>query len=466
MNVEEDGITHVNIYSQGKTKLGKWLSNFSHTPIDTEDGHFESIEGYWYWLVTDNINKDILRGLYGYEAKKTGRELRGSDWQESDEFKNKICKAIKTKIKSNQEMFNLLKDNKLPLVHYYVFNGFVKEPKEGKWIIDYISSLTQGNKNMIKKFLVVGDNHLDSMRPASRLDNYMEAGLMELTETLKIAKAAGVDYYILLGDVFNRIEVGGECRNRTIEILKSNEGEDWGFEKFLVVGNHDIAHNPNNMEKSAVQALVSAGVVKCVDTIPDLPVRFFHFTPDLDQRLRDGELANYDEKIMFMHASISDKAMIFDHVLFNDLVVNPQTKLIFSGHIHRHMTAEKPGVKFFNPGSLGRPEISPDFEKHKVSVILFHYDFDTDNLKHRTVELKYSLPYDVIFDLERNKQRKSDDKNTELFIETVTNLSLADSLSGNLTEDLILFAQKRNITSDVSDMAVNTIKLIKTGGEL
>ena len=72
MNVEEDGITHVNIYSQGKTKLGKWLSNFSHTPIDTEDGHFESIEGYWYWLVTDNINKDILRGLYGYEAKKPG----------------------------------------------------------------------------------------------------------------------------------------------------------------------------------------------------------------------------------------------------------------------------------------------------------------------------------------------------------------------------------------------------------
>ena len=78
---------------------------------------------------------------------------------------------------------------------------------------------------VIKRFLVVGDNHLDSKSPSSRLDNYMEAGLMELKETLKIAKATNCDYYILLGDLFHRIDVGGECRNRAIEILASDEGE-------------------------------------------------------------------------------------------------------------------------------------------------------------------------------------------------------------------------------------------------
>ena len=35
---KDDGITHINIYSQGKTQLGRFLSNFEPSPIETEDG--------------------------------------------------------------------------------------------------------------------------------------------------------------------------------------------------------------------------------------------------------------------------------------------------------------------------------------------------------------------------------------------------------------------------------------------
>jgi DNA repair exonuclease SbcCD nuclease subunit len=318
---------------------------------------------------------------------------------------------------------------------------------------------------MIKRFLVVGDNHLDSKTPQSRVDNYMEAGLMELQETLRIAKAAKCDYYILLGDIFNRIDVGGECRNRTIEILASDEGEPWPFEKYLVVGNHDIAHDPDKMEKSAAQSLVSAGIVKCVDCIPGL-MRFKHFTPTLDQELRDGILETHDEKIIFLHASITDKPLIFDHVLFDDLKVNPSTKLLFSGHIHRKMTASKDNVTFFNPGSVGRPEISSDYEKNKVSVLLCQYDFDSDIYKTKEVELKYSLPFDVIFDVDANKKKKAENKNTELFIDEITNVSMENEISSNIIEDLILFATKGNVPTKVSDMAVKAVNIIKAGGEL
>lgn len=318
---------------------------------------------------------------------------------------------------------------------------------------------------VIKRFLVVGDNHLDSKSPSSRLDNYMEAGLMELKETLKIAKATNCDYYILLGDLFHRIDVGGECRNRAIEILASDEGEPWPFEKYLIIGNHDIAHDPEKMIKSPAQSLVSAGILKCVDAIPGL-IRFKHFTPTLDQELRDGALETHDEKIICLHASITDKPLIFDHVLFEDLKVNPKTKLLFSGHIHRKMEAEKDGVKFFNPGSVGRPEISSDFEKNKVSVLLCQFDFDTDDYKTKTVELKYSLPYDVIFDLDANKKKKIENKNTELFIDEITNVSMESEISSDIIEDLILFAKKGNISKDVSEMAVQTVNIIKAGGEL
>ena len=44
-----DGMTHINVYSKGKTEIGRWLSNFAYSPIDLgNEGYFSSIEGYWY----------------------------------------------------------------------------------------------------------------------------------------------------------------------------------------------------------------------------------------------------------------------------------------------------------------------------------------------------------------------------------------------------------------------------------
>lgn len=320
---------------------------------------------------------------------------------------------------------------------------------------------------MTKKFLIVGDNHLDSRTPISRIDNYMESGLMELRETLQIAEEAKCDYYILLGDVFNRIEVGAECRNKAVEILVSNEGVPWSFEKFLVVGNHDTAHDPDKLDKSTVQTLVSAGAVKHVETIPELPVRFFDFDPLLDEKLNSGMLLEYDEKIIFLHASITDKPLLFDHVLFSDLQINPQTKLLFSGHIHRKMQAvNENGVMFINPGSVGRPEMSQDYEKTKVSVTLLKYNFETDEYKTREVNLKYSLPYDVVFDIENMKKQKQESINTEKFIQAITDETIVIEYSSNISDDLRKFAKEKKVADKVANKAVEVLDIIKTGGTL
>jgi hypothetical protein len=134
---QTDGIDHINIYSQGKTELGRFLSNFTRYPIETEDGPFQSIEGYWYWL---SSNDDKLRELYGWQAKKYGREIKAKDWMDDEEFKRKICSAIKTKVESSKYLEQLQKCE-LPLDHYYVYGGKVIRPKEGRWIIDFIESL-------------------------------------------------------------------------------------------------------------------------------------------------------------------------------------------------------------------------------------------------------------------------------------------------------------------------------------
>lgn len=131
----KDGIDHINIYSKGKTELGRFLTNFSYSPIITEDGEFNSIEGYWYWLGSKD---ESLRKLYGFKAKQKGREVKAPDWIETKEFKEKILKAIDFKIQNNPKFLKQLIECELPLKHYYVYGSKVVEPKQGKWILEHL----------------------------------------------------------------------------------------------------------------------------------------------------------------------------------------------------------------------------------------------------------------------------------------------------------------------------------------
>ena len=131
-----DGVTHVNIYSKGKTSLGQALSNFTNSPIDTTDGKFASIEGYWYWLNTDSPKKDILRWEHGAIAKTIGRDLRSKDWNDDPLFKLKIYNAMLSKLIQHNTILSEFLNNKLPFRHYYVFSGKITEPESGKWILD------------------------------------------------------------------------------------------------------------------------------------------------------------------------------------------------------------------------------------------------------------------------------------------------------------------------------------------
>lgn len=138
---EKDGVSHLNIYSKAKTDLGQFLSNFAYCPIVTEDGPFNSIEGYWYWL---SCKDDRLREAHGYQAKHLGRELGGQDWQNDDEFKRKIIAAIELKLQTEAAKTLIAKNPellKLKFVHYYVYGSKTIEPKDGKWIIEKIRSV-------------------------------------------------------------------------------------------------------------------------------------------------------------------------------------------------------------------------------------------------------------------------------------------------------------------------------------
>jgi len=139
-NFREDGVTHLNIYSKGKTELGRFLSNFCLSPVDTPDGEFASIEGYWYWLGTEHPDREELRRLHGWEAKKIGRQLKAVSSVELPDFRDRIRSALRNKLFSRPDMLLKLLNNDLPLAHYYVQYGRVTEPPGNEWLVEFFEN--------------------------------------------------------------------------------------------------------------------------------------------------------------------------------------------------------------------------------------------------------------------------------------------------------------------------------------
>ncbi len=128
LNPELDGIDHINVYSKGKTSLGRKLSNFYSSSFKIPFlGWFSSVEGFWYWCITKD---DKLRDLNGFEAKKYGKTLP-SVGKSPDKRLLKI--AYKAKLNWNYVLKESLKKSTLPFTHYYTYGGKVVCPKEFLW---------------------------------------------------------------------------------------------------------------------------------------------------------------------------------------------------------------------------------------------------------------------------------------------------------------------------------------------
>jgi hypothetical protein len=148
---DNDGIDHINIYSKGKTEIGRLLTNFAHTPFThPKYGIFQSVEGFWYFLKT-GTKHDNLKYLYGYEAKRIGKTyaMERKDLEDKkgipEEFKKEILEAIRCKLRQNKHIVKLLVESDLPFSHYYCYgNGKgwkVYYLDEYSWIVDEIEKI-------------------------------------------------------------------------------------------------------------------------------------------------------------------------------------------------------------------------------------------------------------------------------------------------------------------------------------
>lgn len=132
----EDGFTHINIYSKGKTKLGRDLSNFSsHSFILEPYGWFPSVESFYFWFLTGQKH-DELRKLVGAASKAAADKYAHDRLEMTEERLSVIQAAIIAKITQNPELQERLKNSTLPFEHYYVYGGKIIDlADEHRWFV-------------------------------------------------------------------------------------------------------------------------------------------------------------------------------------------------------------------------------------------------------------------------------------------------------------------------------------------
>jgi len=147
----EDGKSHINVYSKGQTELGRMLSNFAHSPFRNMEYDFASVEAFWYWYILSNAK---MSGLFGNEsivpeeALDHLRTLDGADKYSNGQITSlgaksegeRLAKLYKVtnlispnktvlkeiyylKLANNDQLKDQLQKSTLPFTHYYIMGG-------------------------------------------------------------------------------------------------------------------------------------------------------------------------------------------------------------------------------------------------------------------------------------------------------------------------------------------------------
>lgn len=144
---KNDGIDHINIYTRGKTRLGRLITNLSDVPVTHPTyGRFRTAEGLWFYLKSGKAHEE-LRAMSGFEVKRYARGLVNV-WNK--EFQAEFKQGLKQKILDHSELRDLFVESTLPFTHYYVYESKrpdvepkVVVPKDSVWMIEYIEALRE-----------------------------------------------------------------------------------------------------------------------------------------------------------------------------------------------------------------------------------------------------------------------------------------------------------------------------------
>lgn len=143
-----DGVDHINIYTKGRTLLGRMLTNLYDCQFTVPGyGTFQSLEGFWYYYLT-GCQFEEFKSKRGFDAKKAGKTKRDSRIDKdglTEGQKSVILEAIRCKLRQNKDILLALARSDLPFAHYYFYgepeNAKVIELPQFDWMIEEFTRL-------------------------------------------------------------------------------------------------------------------------------------------------------------------------------------------------------------------------------------------------------------------------------------------------------------------------------------
>lgn len=214
------------------------------------------------------------------------------------------------------------------------------------------------------KVLVLGDIHLDSQTPSSRLDDYSVTIIDKLHKVFNICIENNIKIVIQLGDFFNRTSVSQSFLNIVLKTLR--KFKENGIDIYGILGNHDLIYDRlDTLDRTAIQTVLLAGLIT--------PLR--NLTIDLEPYKVSFVGFHYPEQIISKKeyeiqfgTHLGEKSFCVAHQFFNDSRsmndnITPEfaKELGYDGYLlgHDHIDyqpvrSKDGGYLLIRPGALSR----------------------------------------------------------------------------------------------------------------
>ncbi len=311
------------------------------------------------------------------------------------------------------------------------------------------------------KGMIVGDLHNDNKQPRMRKDDYCRACLDELNEIIDIGEQNKVDYILFLGDIFHRIDPSGTCRNGVIKALQRSTRR-----KLVVVGNHDVSNTFSSLMISALGTLIIDGHLEFQEYVPEFGLGLLHYTDGIHDNIYNGAAKAHPAIIWAAHAYIVPSQFFdADHVLFDEMPLNPECKLVAVGHLHTPIELVRyDKVQLINPGSIGRPKASAEHLGRQPKVLMVKYTVESggSDLQHKYIELSCSRPPEEIFHLEDATEQRVNRKRAKEFVKQVSQIS-AWSQGEDKYKSLRNSGKQKEVPDEIIDIAESALRAANEG---
>ncbi len=244
--------------------------------------------------------------------------------------------------------------------------------------------------------IACGDLHIRSNSPRFRKDkNYLDTCLGKLTQIVNLANHHRT-YIVCSGDLFDSSRVGYDVINKTIQVLKK-----FKYTFYTVVGNHDQHYHSLNLEKTPIQTLELAGVIKIIPNSGDGRLYGCSWEEELPT-------TDQDDSILVIHYPITENEPPFfmNHALSaKDMMEEAKDfKFIISGDFHDAFVRKEGNRILINTGTMMRNSIDQIDNTPKVFLL------NTIKSTVKSINLKVQDSKDIFKLVEAEQSKKKEDK--------------------------------------------------------